>query len=103
VRERGVGALAEQRLPRLLSPLASREVVARTRQLMEAQGAEGGIGATLAMRDRPDARALLPGVSVPLLGIAGEADVITPPRVVETLTWNVPSGRFVALPQAGHL
>lgn len=61
------------------------------------------IGATQALRDRPDAREGLSQLSVPALIIVGEDDVITPPDAARTMVDLIPQSKLEMLPQAGHL
>ena len=39
---------------------------------------------------------------MPVLFIAGEEDVVIPPRVVELAASHVPGARFERVPEAGH-
>jgi pimeloyl-ACP methyl ester carboxylesterase len=103
VRDQGVEALADQLLPRLLARSTAPAIRARAREVMISQQAPAVIAALMAMRDRPSSADLLPSVDVPVLAISGTEDAITPPGGLERLARNVPDGRFVALPGAGHL
>ena len=44
----------------------------------------------------------LAGLSMPVLCIAGEEDIVIPPETVRILAESVPNGRFVSVPRAGH-
>lgn len=103
VEAKGASAVADLLLPRLLSPDASPEIIARARQLIEAQHPAGIAGASRAMRDRPDSTALLATINVPVLGMVGDADLLTPPPLTEAIVRGVPDGRLVRIPNAGHL
>jgi 3-oxoadipate enol-lactonase/4-carboxymuconolactone decarboxylase len=50
-----------------------------------------------------DVRARLAEISTPVLAIAGEFDVPTPPADLRTIAAGVQHGRFVQLPGVGHL
>lgn len=50
-----------------------------------------------------DVRDRLPDITTPVLAIAGEQDVATPPDTVRQIADGVASGRFVELPAVGHL
>jgi pimeloyl-ACP methyl ester carboxylesterase len=63
---------------------------------------EATAAALLAMRDRPDATALLGAITVPTLVVGGEEDVLTPPRTLRALAAGVSGARLVLLPEAGH-
>lgn len=39
---------------------------------------------------------------MPVLGLAGEEDVVIPPQAVRLLTEAVPNGRYLPVPEAGH-
>jgi pimeloyl-ACP methyl ester carboxylesterase len=103
VRSRGPTAVADQLLPRLLSPKASAETVALARAVMVSQTVEAIVGASEAMRDRSDSKDLLATIDVPVLGIAGAEDALTPPQFMETIVRGVARGRLAVLPDAGHL
>ena len=63
---------------------------------------EAAAAALLAMRDRPDATALLAGVTVPTLVVGGEEDVVTPPKTLRALAGAIPEARLALLDRAGH-
>lgn len=50
-----------------------------------------------------DERASLPGIRVPALCLAGEADQTAPAKVMERMAARIPGARFASLPGAGHL
>ena len=105
VRERGVSVLAEEMMPRLLSPenLGNEQIAGRLREIILRQPAEGMIGALTAMRDREDSTATLPAINVPTVVIVGEHDVITPPEVAVALAKEIPDARSVVVVNAGHM
>jgi len=53
-----------------------------------------------AMRDTPVEA--LAALSMPVLAIAGDEDIVIPPESVRILAAAVPNGRFVSVPRAGH-
>jgi pimeloyl-ACP methyl ester carboxylesterase len=99
----GLGAYADRMLPKLLSPRAPPSVVAEARRLIEAQRPQTVAAAALAMRDRPDATALLRTLALPVLVLAGEEDVLTPPAAMAGLANALPNATFARIPGAGHL
>lgn len=105
VRERGVGILAEEMMPRLLAPQhqGDTEIARALDAMIRRQPAEGMIGALQALRDRPDATALLPTVNVPSIVIVGEADAITPVSVSQEMEAALPDVRLVVIAGAGHM
>lgn len=71
--------------------------------IAEQQSAAQIIGATKALRDRPDAREGLAQLHVPTLVIVGEDDAITPPDAARAMTDLISDARLETIPQAGHL
>jgi pimeloyl-ACP methyl ester carboxylesterase len=103
VGERGVGALLDTLLPRLVGPTASPAVVAEVRRIAGTQAREAVTGALAAMRDRPDSTPLLQGIRVPALVLVGADDALTPLSVAERTCAELPYGRLRVIPDAGHL
>jgi 3-oxoadipate enol-lactonase len=105
VREIGPASFAEEMLPRIMAPASMENPRVRTRALrmMAGQSIDGMIGALGAMRDRPDSRALLPGISVPALVIVGREDVLIPPADARAMAGSIPKARVIEVPGAGHL
>jgi pimeloyl-ACP methyl ester carboxylesterase len=103
VRSEGVTPLVERLLPKLLSPNASPEVVARVRALGGRQTPEGLAAALAAMRDRPDATPILAGIAIPSLIIVGEADNISPPAEARAMAAAIPEAELAVIAGAGHL
>ncbi len=54
----------------------------------------------LVVFDRRDA---LPRIAVPTLLIAGGADTVAPPAMMERMAAKIPGAHFVTIPGAGHL
>jgi 3-oxoadipate enol-lactonase len=105
IRERGVGTLADEMLPRLLAPenQGEGEVARALRAMIDRQPVEGMASALLAMRDRPDASVLLTTVSAPAAVIVGEADAITPVAVAQEMERSLSDAKLVVIPRAGHM
>jgi 3-oxoadipate enol-lactonase len=104
--ERGVKAVVEQLLPKLLGPTTVKqmpEVVEMVRAIAEKQSVEGIVAALKALRERPDAGPGLAHIAVPALVIVGEEDAITPPEKAKQLVETIPNARMVTIPGAGHL
>jgi YbgC/YbaW family acyl-CoA thioester hydrolase len=106
-RERGVDAIAEAMLPKMLAPATlagSSELVERVRAMMASAPLPGVIGALGAMRDRADSGPLLPTLAgLPTLVLAGEEDVAIPVEETRAMAAAIPGARFVAIPGAGHM
>jgi pimeloyl-ACP methyl ester carboxylesterase len=105
VREIGPPAYAEEMLPRMLAPanLEDPRISSRALRMMAAQPAGGIVNALGSLRDRPDSRAILPGIAVPVLVIVGSEDSLTPPADALTMANAIPDARLVEVPGAGHL
>jgi 3-oxoadipate enol-lactonase len=105
VQEIGVAAFAAEMLPRILAPGSAEDprIRGRALRMMAVQPAEGMVGALGALRDRPDSRALLPGITVPTLVIVGGEDGLTTPADASAMAGAIPGARLVEVPRAGHL
>jgi 3-oxoadipate enol-lactonase len=106
VRASGPSAVADQMLPKLLGETTRKdrpEVAAAVRRMIEANGADGIAGALGAMRDRPDATAVLARINRPALIMVGSEDGLTPAADAEAMQQRMERSRLVVLPQAGHL
>jgi pimeloyl-ACP methyl ester carboxylesterase len=106
LRTRGVGAVVDELLPKLVGETTRRErpeVLAETRQLMEANH-PGAIEAALhALMTRPDSTPDLGRVGCPTLVIVGQEDTVTPAADAELLARSIPATELVVLPRVGHL
>ena len=98
-----VGWLADANLPKLVADSASEDVVARVRELIDAQPPSGVAWASRAMRTRPDSVELLREADVPSLVIVGERDALTPLDAANAMMEALPEATLVVLPEAGHL
>ncbi len=106
VRREGVAWLADELVESLLAESTRRErpdVVDAVRAMILAADPEGVARALIAMRDRPDSTPLLADVSVPVLALVGEHDEPTPPAESSRIAGSVQDGRFVVIPNAGHI
>ena len=105
-RARGVGAIVEAALPRMLSPktVASRpDVVDRVRRMMEATSLEGVLGDLAGMRDRADSRPGLASIRCPTLIVHGTDDQLIPPSEAEAMEAGIAGSRLRLIASAGHL
>jgi 3-oxoadipate enol-lactonase len=103
VRDRGVGALVDKMLPKLLAPDAPDALRASVRAAGAAQSREGVTFALLAMRDRPDRGEAAAAIDVPALVVVGSRDEITPPAEMRALAASMRRARAVEVDGAGHL
>ncbi|MFB9928163.1 alpha/beta fold hydrolase [Amycolatopsis halotolerans] len=95
--------LADANLPNLLADTASADLLARVRELIDAQPPSGVAWAARAMRNRPDSVDLLRETDVPALVIVGERDAITPLDAANTMVEALPDATLAVLPGVGHL
>ncbi len=106
VAERGVAAVADDMVPKLLGGTTRRErpaIVESVRDLILANGPVAVSGAVTAMMRRPDSTPLLAGIHVPALVVVGEEDTLTPPAAAEALKQGLAGAELVRVPGAGHL
>jgi YbgC/YbaW family acyl-CoA thioester hydrolase len=106
VRERGVSAVVDAMLPRLLGPESydKVELVQSVRAMIEQTPLAGIIGALAAMRDRPDSTPMLPALGdMPVLVVAGEQDKIIPLAEITRMRDAIPGAALRVIPKAGHL
>lgn len=105
-REKGVDAIVEATLPRMLSPktIASRpDIVERTRRMMRATSLEGVLGDLAGLRDRPDSRPGLGAIRRPALVLHGTDDQLIPPSEGEAIQKGIAGARLRLMADAGHL
>jgi pimeloyl-ACP methyl ester carboxylesterase len=105
-REKGVGAIAESMLPKMLAPetyQAHPGLVEHARHIMAETPLNGVIGDLTAMRDRPDSTELLGSILEPVLVIHGQEDQLIPPTEAEAAFARLPNARLALVPRAGHL
>ncbi|HYR95423.1 MAG TPA: alpha/beta fold hydrolase [Candidatus Binatus sp.] len=102
----GVEAAAAEFLPKLLGRTTQRtrpELLDRVRAIILENTPAGVAGALRAMAARPDSTPLLARIRCPVLCLAGDEDVVTPPDVVGAMAEQIPGARMRTVPLAGHL
>jgi len=105
-RERGVAAIAETMLPRMLSPKTYErkpELVDQVRRIMNHTSLEGVLGDLIGMKQRADSTPLLSQINLPTLILAGADDQIIPLREAQSMQALIPGARLEVIPEAGHL
>ncbi|MBK5307185.1 MAG: alpha/beta fold hydrolase [Frankiaceae bacterium] len=98
--------LVDEVLPSLLgsTTASSRPLVSgRVRGLVQAAPAAAVAWAQRAMAARPDSFETLRGFDAPALVVVGSEDVLSPPADAQAMAEALPRGRFVLVPDAGHL
>jgi 3-oxoadipate enol-lactonase len=106
VREQGLDDLASAQIPRMLSARTrerSPDSESELRAMVTAASPDGVVGATQAMRDRPDSTATLDSISVPTLVIVGKDDTLTPPSESELIHRAIAGSRIEQVEGAAHL
>lgn len=106
VRREGSKAIADQMIPKMLSPHTiehHQQIVDALRRMMEACPPKTIEHALAAMRDRPDRSEELASIQVPAFAVVGASDVITPPAVAEAMTKRIPRAGLAIIGGAGHM
>ena len=102
---KGNDAVAEAQLPGLIGKRTREKhpAVAEVLRRMVERASVGGItGALEAMMARPDSTSILPTITVPTLLIAGDEDVLTPPKEARAMHDAIPRSRIEIIAGAGH-
>lgn len=102
----GTGFLADEMIGRILSPetVASRpEVVAKYRRMVTENNPRGVAAVARGMALRDDFRDEIKRLTLPVLILSGEADVLSPPTAMKILAESMPDAKYVAISGAGHL
>ena len=108
-RARGIAALAtdfERSVERLLDYVLHApdpSLRARVHAMMREVGAAAAIRQNRAAAGRPDRRAALRGLALPVTVLCGAHDRITPPAGSEELAALIPHARLTLVPEAGHM
>ncbi len=104
----GADAVAEKQLPGMVGATTRArrpEVVESVRVMMARQSVSGIVGALEALRDRPDSRDTIASITVPVLIIVGDEDVLTPVQDAQAMRDLLPSttiARFERIADSGH-
>lgn len=102
----GSGAIADDVVPMLLgrSTLSTRpDLIARTREMVEANSPAGIAAAQRAMAARRDSSDLVAAMNIPVLVIVGSEDSLTPPAEAEAMHRAIRGSRLRVIEGAGHL
>lgn len=106
VLEKGVAAVADQMLPKLLGSTTMRERPSLSddvRELIEGNSPEAIHDALEALSTRPDSTPLLEAIRCPTLIVAGGEDVLTPVALHEAMHARITGSRLEVIAEAGHL
>jgi pimeloyl-ACP methyl ester carboxylesterase len=83
IRTEGVAAFVEGLIPKLFAPDHKASMPEKLQKAVDIgleTSPDGAIGCALGMRERPDRTAVLEGLKVPVLLLAGELDEVIPPE-----------------------
>ncbi|MCC7381368.1 MAG: alpha/beta fold hydrolase [Deltaproteobacteria bacterium] len=100
---RGMIALVESFLPRLVAPSAAAEVKERVREMIESNRPAGGAAGLRGLALRPDSRDVLAAFKGPTLVACGALDAITGPDKARAMADLLTNARLEIIPGAGHL
>ncbi|WP_447979240.1 alpha/beta fold hydrolase [Candidatus Nitrospira bockiana] len=103
---RGPEAVAEEMLPKLLSPKTRDgrpDLVARVRSIILGTPVATIAADLKAMAARPDSTPMLATIACPTLVLVGEEDRATPPSDARLMAAGIPGARLVTIPEAAHL
>ncbi|HEX9115379.1 MAG TPA: alpha/beta hydrolase [Anaerolineae bacterium] len=105
IRAGAVEPFARDQMQHLLGPasLADTRLAGRAFAMMAAQPAAGIVAALQALRDRPDSRPALPGITAPVLVLVGAEDSVTTPANARDMATAIPNARLIEIPDSGHL
>ena len=106
IEEEGMAGLAEELLPKMISPktLKTRpDVVAHVREMMTTAPAEGAAAALRGRAERPDYTGSLIRIKVPTLVAVGSEDEFTPVNTARLMHRLVPGSTLAVIDGAGHL
>jgi pimeloyl-ACP methyl ester carboxylesterase len=99
----GVAGFFEQLLPRLVGATTGDAIREELRQIALDQAVSSVSGAVVALRDRADHTETLRACRVPVLGLVGALDALTPPEETRAMMDLTPLGVTEEIPGAGHL
>jgi len=102
----GVDVAAGEFIPKLLGSTSQAErpeLIDRVREMIRENTPVGLAAALRAMAARADSTPRLARIRCPVVCIAGEEDVLTPPDVARAIARHIPGGRARTIPRAGHL
>lgn len=106
IRRGGMAAVAEGMISRVLgSTTRARRpaVVEHVRRMMLSTNPEGALAALDALRTRPSSVADCPRISIPVLVVVGEEDVLTPVGVAQEMAASIPRAELRVVKEAGHV
>jgi pimeloyl-ACP methyl ester carboxylesterase len=101
-RTKGVEAVFEAMLPKVVGARTSDSTIAWLRSIAREQPVESVVAALEAMRDRPDRTNELATIAVPTRVVVGADDKVTPTSDAKAMADRIPVARLVEIAGAGH-
>jgi pimeloyl-ACP methyl ester carboxylesterase len=101
-RSQGMAAMAARWLPPMLHPDHSALLGPLTEMVLRSTH-ETFANQQRALLDRPDARAVLPGIRCPTLVLCGRQDIWSPVAQHEEIAASIPNARLVIVEDCGHM
>jgi pimeloyl-ACP methyl ester carboxylesterase len=101
----GAAAVADAMMPGIIGKTTRAkhpELVQEMRTMLERAPVPGLVAALQSMMDRADSTPTLATIDVPTLIVAGEEDVLTPPKESEAMHAAIRGSRLEIIPRAGH-
>lgn len=101
----GSQVVASAMVPRLFAPNVPEDepFIEQVRTIILNTRPSGIIGSLKGMAARPDSTALLPGINVPVLILAGDKDQITSVQKGESMLSAIPKATLATVENAGHM
>jgi pimeloyl-ACP methyl ester carboxylesterase len=99
-------SIADAMIPKLFAEKTFRnksEIVQELRMVIESNNPYGVAAAALGMAERSDTTELLSELNIPVLVICGLEDQFSPPSEMKLIAQKAKRGKFVEIPNAGHL
>lgn len=103
VRAQGVAPLADEMVPKLLSPDKQATLSDSLRQMILRARPETVLAALPALAERPDMSERLGEITVPTLIVVGEDDALSPISDAQLMYDRLPNAQLVIIPSAGHM
>ncbi|MEK4004393.1 alpha/beta fold hydrolase [Paenibacillus sp. FSL H3-0333] len=101
IQSEGIFAFVDQLVPGLFATGAEPRLLERAKEIGYKTPPQGAVGASLAMRERPDRRDVISATALPVLLVAGAEDSkVTPERTFTSDNRNITK---VTLPGVGHM
>ncbi|WP_019391019.1 alpha/beta fold hydrolase [Priestia filamentosa] len=94
--------IADKRIKALLSPYASKEVYKRVKEIMS-QVRLAGYRSVAYSLYHLDQMSLLPQITVPVLVVCGELDIVTPVNESKAIHEELIDSKLAIIPKGGHL